>query len=492
MKPLSSFVMVIFGATGDLTARKLMPALYSLFSQGILSEKFFIVGVSRRGFSHEEFREMMRKAVKSKASGNGQQAIEKWKIFEKNIYYQQGLFEDKNTYGQLINLLSGFDKEIGACITRFFYLATPPENYSVILKHLDGSKLAMGCGQESRKWTRILIEKPFGKDLAGANMLEEQLSDIFKDHQIYRIDHYLAKETIQNIMALRFSNRFFEPLWNCHHIDNIQITFFEKEGIGNRGAFYDGVGATRDVAQNHLMAMLAYTAMDEPETFRTDDIRTQRIRVLEAIRCINPTEVKKYVVRGQYDGYRYEKNVKKGSVTETYVAFKLFIDNRRWEGVPFYLRTGKKMKHSLVQIDIQFKKPDSGLYSTYNCHDCTYADVLSIRVQPREGITLRFFAKEPGLSMSLAPVDMNFSYSSSFKKDINDSYEKILLDALLGDQTLFATNRGFKATWEFITKIIIGWNRQPPPEFPNYRNNSDGPEAGNAFIRKDNRKWLVE
>ena len=492
--------MVIFGATGDLTARKLMPALYNLCAENILPERFFVAGVARRKFSCEDFRSLMREAV-VKFSRTKKTETHIWQKLAKNLFYQDGYFEDEETYRKIIVLLSAFDKEIGACVTRFFYLATPPQNYSVILSHLEGSKLSEGCGQGSSKWTRIMIEKPFGRDLATAKKLEEQLSATFTERQIYRIDHYLAKETIQNILAFRFANNLFKPIWNKDYIDNIQITLAEANGAGNRGKFYDGVGALRDVAQNHLMAMLAYITMEEPKSFAASDTRAERVKVLQAIRCIEPGEVEQMVVRGQYGkalindkklaGYREEKDVDPASSTETYVAFKLFIDNDRWRNMPFYLRTGKRLKSSAVSIDIQFKNPKSQLFSAYRFPKEAHANTLRIRIQPKEGINFRFFAKSPGLSPELTPVNMDFSYEQSFKREMIDSYEKILIDSMTGDQTLFATNSGFRATWEFITKIMKGWKKMPVPKFPNYRAGSWGPNQADELIQRDGRHWLL-
>ncbi|KKS95562.1 MAG: glucose-6-phosphate 1-dehydrogenase, glucose-6-phosphate 1-dehydrogenase [Candidatus Gottesmanbacteria bacterium GW2011_GWA2_43_14] len=495
--PISPFVMVIFGATGDLTARKLMPALYNLTDQVLLPDRFFIVGVARRSFSDVQFRSLMLEAVNRFSRNKIKDEV--WKQLEKNLYYQQGLFEDKEPYNSLIPRLKSFDDELGACITRFFYLATPPQNYSQILSHLSETKLSEGCGQGSSKWTRVLIEKPFGKDLNEAKKLEEQLSRTFDEKQIYRIDHYLAKETIQNILTFRFANPI-EWLWNKDYIDHVQITLAESGGVGNRGKFYEGVGALKDVGQNHLMAMLAYIAMEEPQTMTAADTRKMRVEVLEKIRCQDEKSLDLNVVCGQYGpglvhgrqtvSYRQEKDVAADSLTETFVAFKLFIDNPRWDGVPFYLRTGKRLANDTTRIDIQLKNRESKLFQQFHLIQNAPGNVLTIRVQPKEGITLRLLAKVPGLVYEMKPVDMDFSYSTSFKKEIIDSYEKILVDSMVGDQTLFATANGFAATWEYITSILNGWGKQPPPKFPNYRAGSMGPAESIKLIERDGRRWM--
>lgn len=491
--------MVIFGATGDLTARKLLPAIYHLLEQGVIPDRFFIVGVARRPFSDQEFRNLIKENIIKLGKVEIKEEI--WKKLEKNLYYQQGFFEEEEPYNKLVSQLKLFDKEIGACITRFFYLATPPQHYSPIIRNLDKAKLDEGCGQGSSHWTRILIEKPFGKDMETAKSLEAQLSDIFDESQIYRIDHYLAKETIQNILAFRFANRLFKPVWCSEHIDNIQVTLAEDGGIGNRGKLYDGLGVLKDIAQNHLMAILAYIAMEEPESFRAWDIRRERIKVLRAVRLIEPHEVINMVVRGQYGkgvlkgkdvpGFRQEKDIDPVSTTETYVAFKLFVDNGRWKGMPFYFRTGKRLKESAVVVDIQFKNPLSKLFSTLQFSKEAHANTLRIRIQPKESINFRFLAKVPGVLHKLVPVNMEFTYERSFAKSPGDSYEKILLDSMLGDQTLFATSKGFLTTWDFVTKIIRGWDELPPPEFPNYESGSWGPKEADELIRRDGRHWLL-
>lgn len=490
---LSPFVMVIFGATGDLTARKLVPALFHLYTEKVLPEKFIIVGMARRPFSHEEFRALVKEAVRETDK------TEELNAFVESIFYQQGMFEDDKVYEEIAKTLKSFDEKMGTCITRFFYLATPPANYATILTKLSSSKLSEGCGQGSIRWTRLLIEKPFGKDLETAKMLEQKLSSIFEERQIYRIDHYLAKETLQNILYFRFANGLFEPMLDRDHIDHVQISLLENNGIGTRAKFYEGVGALRDTAQNHLMAMLAYIAMEEPHGLGSEAIRNERVNVLTSIIPNSEEKMDETVIRGQYLGalldgkeissYRQEKDVDPNSTTETFVSLKLFLNSKRWEGVPFYLRTGKRMGISQARIDIQFKNPTNSLFKQIQPAGNSLANILTIRVQPREGISLRFYAKKPGLSLALTPVDMDFSYLRSFKKDIDDSYEKLLLDSMLADQTLFATAAGFNATWEFMTPILRHWEKNSD-SLKFYAAGTNGPKESDILLAKDGREWM--
>ena len=495
------FVMVIFGATGDLTARKLMPALYNLLANGILPDNFLVVGFARRSLSHDQFRSMMKEAVVkySKDQNINYRILLK---LTNNLYYQQGFFEEITPYKEVVKHLLAFDKDRGACITRFFYLAAPPVNYPSILKNLLQSKLSEGCGQGSGRWTRVLIEKPFGKDMETAKKLEEQLSNTFTEKQIYRIDHYLAKEIVQNILAFRFANSIFENIWNKDHIDNIQISLMEAGGVGERGAFYEGVGVLKDVVQNHLMAMLAFTAMEQPKKLDVESIRTERVKVLQKIRRLTPGEIKANVVRGQYSSgalnghkihaYREEKNVDSASQTETFAALKLFIDNPRWQGVPIYLRTGKRMAKSVARISVQFKKVHNALFQNLPPDvERSHHDVLTFRIHPRPGISLQMLAKEPGLGFSLKNVKMDFSYENVFGMQTFDSYERLLLDSMIGDQTLFATNAGFNATWSLVTDILNVWGKESAPKFPNYKPGSWGPHEADLLIKKDGRYWLL-
>ncbi len=498
---IQPFVMVIFGATGDLTARKLMPALYNLLLNGILPGNFLVVGFARRDLTHDQFRIMMKEAVVkySKSDKIDYRILSK---LTNNLYYQQGFFEDTKPYEEVVQQLLAFDKDRGACITRFFYLAAPPVNYPSILKNLSESKLSEGCGQGSGRWTRVLIEKPFGKDMETARKLEEQLSHTFSEKQVYRIDHYLAKEIVQNILAFRFANSIFENIWNKDHIDNIQISLMEAGGVGERGAFYEGVGALKDVVQNHLMAMLAFTAMEKPKNLEVESIRAERVKVLQKIRKLTPNDIKSNVVRGQYGSgtlnehkilaYHEEKNVDSASQTETFAALKLYVDNPRWQGVPFYLRTGKRMAKSVARISVQFKKVHHSLFQNLPLDvERSHKDVLTFRIHPRPGISLQMLAKEPGLGFSLKNVKMDFSYENVFGLQTFDSYERLLLDSMNGDQTLFATNAGFNATWRLVTDILDVWEKENKSKLPIYKPGSWGPHEAENLIKKDGRHWLL-
>lgn len=501
MTPATSpLVMVIFGATGDLMHRKLMPALYHLIRDGAISKDIYIVGVGRREITSDQFREMMAGAVQD--AFRNEFDLPLWSNIIQRMHYSQGKFEEKALYENLTALLQGFDTESRACIPRFFYLATPPQHYETILTHLSQSKLSEGCGQGTSLYTRVLIEKPFGKDLDTARSLDRLLGSIFEERQIYRIDHYLGKETVQNILSFRFANGMFEPTWNKDFIDHIQITVAEDEGVGKRGEFYDGVGALRDVVQNHMLEMLSIVAMDQPRAFDPQSIRNRRVAVTQAIRCIKPSEVSRYVVRGQYDGYTREAKVNPKSVTETFVALKLELDTPRWRGVPFYLRTGKVLEKKVTEISIHYKKPkvctsDSDTLEGQVClfpEPDVMRNVLSIRIDPDEGIALRLMAKKPGFGMKLSSVEMDFTYAESFAGDAQPmAYERLLLDAIRGDQTLFSRTDEIDSSWTFVTKILNGWEKykEKAPLY-SYTRGTWGPSQADALIKQDGRRWYLE
>lgn len=467
----SPFVLIIFGATGDLTHHKLIPGLLSLFNKKMLPPEFFIVGFSRRAYADEEFRDSFEDLAK----------LEGWKEFSQHLHYEKGTFENKSGYESLIKHLNKLDAKVGACITRFFYLATPPQHYSDILDKLVSTKLSEGCGQGSNKWTRVVIEKPFGKDAETAKMLEEKLSKIFDEKQIFRVDHYLGKETVQNILAFRFANSIFEPVWNNKNIDHVQITWAEKEGIENRGNFFDGVGMLRDVVQNHIMQLISSVAMEQPRSFTKEDVRNERAKVTRAVTLAN-----KNVVRGQYDDYENEEEVEEGSDTETYVAMKLFVNTPRFQGVPFYIRSGKRMEKEVITISVVFIQTCHLLFKEYGCPEI--GNVLTFRIQPDEGITLRLIAKQPGAKLKLGSVNMKFNYKDDFGTTGLDAYEKILLDIFAGDQILFSRSDEIQNSWKLLDNILKTWENEK--NISKYASGSWGPEEGNALIEQDGKKWI--
>lgn len=477
---MSPFVIVIFGATGDLAEHKLFPALFSLFNKGLLGEKFYIVAFARRSFTDEAYRKFLRDEWFVAGLEERQ-----WDAFQKNIYYQQGYFEESSGYQQLDKKLKTFDAQAGDCITRLFYLATPPDKYLSILHNLKGFKLAVS------RYTRLAIEKPFGRDLDSARELDKRLSEIFKEKQIYRVDHYLAKETVQNVLAFRFANGFFEPFWNKNYLDHVQITFAEKEGVGARGSFFDGIGILRDVAQNHLLQLLATIAMEQPRSFSREDVRNERAAAIKAIRSIRPQDVASQVIRGQYEGYKEEPEVAANSMTETFVAMKLFVDTKRFEKVPFYIRAGKKMPENVVEIKLVFTQTCGVLFKQYGCP--VIGNVLTIRIQPNAGIGMRVVVKHPGAKLALDTVDMKYTYKEEFEERGDASYEKLLLDIFSGDQMLFNRSDELENSWKLISQIMEGWKRQNDSKkfvFPTYRIGTWGPQEANVLIEKDRKKWI--
>ncbi len=487
----SPLIMVIFGATGDLMHRKLMPALYHLVKKGEISQDLYIVGVGRREITREQFHDLMASSIQENVPAEIE--ITLWEHLIKRMHYVQGTFEDQELYTRLTTLLSQFDEETHACVPRFFYMATPPQNYEAIITHLGHSKLSEGCGQGTSLHTRVLIEKPFGKDLDTARKLDLLLASTFEERQIYRIDHYLGKETVQNILSFRFANGIFEPTWNADFIDHVQITLAETVGVGTRGEFYDGIGALRDVVQNHMLEMLCVVAMDQPYAFDAQSIRDERVKIMQSIAHIEPSDVSKYIVRGQYAGYTAEPDVSPESKTETFVAMKIMLKNQRWRGVPFYLRTGKMMKEKATEISIHFKKPvvctgDVCLFPEKDVR----RNVLTIRIEPDERIVLNLMAKKPGYGMNLAPVTMEFSYKEVFKADVQPAaYERLFLDCIRGDQTLFARTDGIESSWAFVSKIMDAWRNGTVPMYT-YERGSFGPAESTALLQNDARHWFLE
>lgn len=471
---MTPFVIIIFGATGDLAQTKLIPGLFSLYKNKALPDEFFIIGFSRREFAPGQFQDYFK----------DQKSNKEWMEFAKHLLYQAGSFEEDKGYNELNKQLEGIDKKMGACVTRFFYLATPPDHYQTILDNLVGTKLSEGCGHEGQSFTRVIIEKPFGKDLETARNLDRKLAEIFEEKQIFRVDHYLGKETVQNMLAFRFANGIFEPVWNKNVIDHVQITFAEEEGVGKRGKFFDGVGILRDVFQNHLMQLLAAVAMEQPKSFTREDLRDARAKVIESITYANGD---KPIVKGQYKSYRDEKDVVKGSNTETFIATKLLINTPRFEGVPFYIRAGKKMKKNLVEISVVFIQTCHILFKEYGCPEI--GNVITFRIQPNEGINLRFIAKTPGAKLGLESVDMKFNYKEGFGTQGLEAYERVLLDIFAGDQMLFNRSDELESSWKLITGILDKWKNEKD-EIQMYEEGSWGPKEAVDLIEKDNKKWL--
>lgn len=473
----SPFVLVIFGATGDLAHNKLIPALFSLYRNKQLPDDFFIFGFARRELTDDAFAELFDQFKND----------EQWAAFTRHLHYQQGLFDETKGYEELVGKLEELDKKMEACITRVFYLATPPANYNTILDNLRATKLSEGCGQGSNKWTRIAIEKPFGKDLETARLLDKKLAEIFEERQIFRVDHYLGKETVQNMLVFRFANGIFDPIWNKDYIDNVQITFAEKKGIEGRGKFFDGVGTLSDVGQNHLMQLLAGVGMDMPQSFSKEGVRDARAKALSAIACIEPEKVAENVVRGQFVGYTDEPDVNADSKTETFVAMKFFLNTPRFTGVPFYVRAGKDMPENLVEVSLVFKQTCHILFREIGCPE--EGNILKIRIQPNEGISIQLIAKVPGSQLQLGTTNMHFSYAEQYGTQGIDAYEKVLVDIFQSEQMLFNRSDELESSWSFIQKIQEGWKNPDVPLYT-YEPGTWGPKEADELIEKDGRKWV--
>ena len=450
-------IFVIFGITGDLAHRKLLPALLSLYVKKLLPPRFSIVGFSRRQFSREEFRELIRSRLNILP---GQFNEEDVKHFLDHISYEQGYFDSPIAYSRLADRLKKTDDAWGQCSNKLFHLSVPPNLYEGILKELANSGLTIPCDDKSG-WTRVLIEKPFGNDIETAKSLDKLLGKLFKEEQIFRIDHYLAKEALQNILTFRFTNPIFESLWSKEHIDKVHIKLYEKIGLEGRGAFYDPIGALKDVGQNHMLQMLALVAMDTPKKMQATDIRRERQKVLSSLKKLNSRQVVQNLVRGQYKGYLDEK-VNPESKTESYFLLKAEVENSRWKGVTFYLENGKALSETKTEIDIYFKNKIKGKKKVTKNEDILEQNILTFRIQPDEGIKIKFFVKTPGYGFDTEAKTLKFKYSDvpNFNLLKND-YERLIHDAFIGDQTLFASTGEIMASWEFITPILENLNKVP-------------------------------
>lgn len=460
MKTAIPTIFVIFGVTGDLSKQRLIPALLDLYAKDLLPKEFHLVGFSRGAYTAEEFHKFVRETVEEKSHQYSAGLVAS---FVERAHYCQGTFEEKEAYLRIAKTLADIDeKEIRQCSNKLFYLAAPPAYYAAIFDHLASSGLTIPCGGKNG-WTRVLVEKPFGKDLKTAQELEKRLSALFQEEQIFRIDHYLAKETVQNILAFRFSNILFEPLWSNRFIERIEINLHEQFGIEGRGAFYDGVGALRDVGQNHVLQMLALVAMEDPKELDATLIRRERSRALASLMLWEPAKEDSFH-RGQYAGYRNEEHVAKDSTTETYFRIIAEVDNERWRGMPWILEAGKHMPETKAEIRIYFKKTETCLCPADAEHH--HQNILTFRIQPDEGISVVFWAKKPGFTTALEPQVLSFNYKNSlFEQQMPGAYERVLYDCIRGDQTLFASTEEVEAAWRFVMAVMEKWKGTPVIEY---------------------------
>ncbi len=486
-------IIVILGATGDLTWRKLVPAIYNLYLDNWMHENFAMVGVGHSAQTEIQFRKHLQDGV-DKFSRRGKTKKKEWDKFAQCLTYHKGEVADTSTYTNIEKQIKILEKRWNATANRIFYMAVPPMFFDDIATQIGKTKLA-----QNKKTSRIVIEKPFGHDLQSAKELNQLLHSIFDECQIYRLDHYLGKETVQNILAFRFANALFEPIWNRNYIDHVQITVSEQLGVENRGNYYETAGALRDMIQNHILQLVCLIAMEPPVSFNADEVRNRKVDVLNALRKFRPEDVHKYAVRGQYGdgwiqgkkvkGYRKEPDVNSNSNKETFAAVKFYLDNWRWQDVPFYLRTGKRMNEPISVITIQFRPVPHQSFpveATGNWEP----NRLILNIQPHMGIRLRFQAKRPGLEMLLSPVEMQFNYTDAYSSGAPEAYETLLLDIMQGDSTLFMRADQVEAAWDILMPIIKSWETNPA-SFPNYAAGMQGPEDAEALIAKDGHNWIV-
>ncbi len=489
-KAAGACVFVLFGAGGDLTKRKLAPALFNLGKAKLLPENFAVIGVSVNELSLEDFRSQVTSFL---PDGTDSATALEW--FRKRLFYERGDFADPNTFTKLRDRLAAIDSELNTEGNYLFYLATAPKFFSQIVQQLGAAGLSR---QENGRWRRVVIEKPFGQDLDSAQALNRDIKSVLQEDQIYRIDHYLGKETVQNIMVFRFDNAIFEPIWNRRYIDHVQITNAETVGVEQRGGYFDTAGTLRDMVPNHVMQLLSLTTMESPVSFQADAVRNEQAKVLHSVQPLKSDDVLQNCVRGQYGagvlgeeqvaGYRTEPGVAAESRTETFVALKLNIDNWRWAGVPFYLRTGKRMARRHTEIAIQFKRMPFELFRNAPFRTL-HTNTLVIQIQPVEGISLSFGAKIPGPLLRVGSVDMSFEYSKYFGADAYTGYEVLLYDCMIGDATLFQRADMVEAGWRVVDPVLDVWRALPPRKFPNYASGSWGPVEADQLLQLGGRQW---
>ncbi|HUG43300.1 MAG TPA: glucose-6-phosphate dehydrogenase [Acidobacteriota bacterium] len=482
---------VIFGASGDLTARMLIPSLFRLYQQNLLARGFAILGTARTDKTDDEFRDEMREAVAKYSSSEADDQV--WERFARQLHYQAADTGNSEAFRHIEEKLEAIEKDRETGGNRLFYLSTPPSVYEGIVSGLNESELA---ARGSSAWRRIIVEKPFGRDLRSAQSLNEKLRSAFREEDIYRIDHYLGKETVQNIMVLRFANSIFEPLWDRRYIDHVQITGAEKIGVEDRGGYFEQAGVLRDMIQNHLFQIFSLIAMEPPISFDAGSVRDEKTKLIRSVRPLPPEEIDSVAVRGQYGagvsdgekvpGYREERQVAGDSTVETYAALKLYVDNWRWAGVPFYLRSGKRLPKRVTEVAIQFQRPPHSVFKQV-LGGPVDSNALVIRIQPDDGISLKFSAKIPGQTFHLRPVHMDFHYGTSFGRRSPDAYERLLLDAMIGESTLFARGDMVEASWQVVMPLLEHWKNQQEIDF--YEPGTWGPACADEFIEADGRRW---
>ncbi len=486
--------LVVFGASGDLTHRKLLVSIFGLFTKDLLNDRFYLLGCGRKIFSDEDFRKKAEQSIRENSDFLSSKDLN---TFISKLYYIDGDYNDANFYKRIKTRLAELEQKHKVYESLVFYLSVPPFLYATIVEHLGSAELACPKKLATTQQIKLVVEKPFGRDLRSAVELNNSITHCFNESQIYRIDHYLGKETVQNILMLRFANTIFEPIWNRNYIDNVQITIAETDGIEHRAGYYDTSGALRDIFQNHMLQMLALVAMESPISFEADHIRDEKVKLLRSIRAFDVNKLGDFCVRGQYGpgpingqevkGYLEEPGVAANSKTETFVAAKLFIDNWRWQGVPFYLRTGKRLPAKDTEIAITFKKVPYSMFSSVGLDELP-PNVLVLRIQPEEGISLSFQAKRPGSKICISTLNMNFSYKSVFLVDMPQAYQRLLLDCMVGDQTLFTRQDDIEISWQLLTPILQAWEQDESAPYK-YAAGSESFAEADRLIEADNRKW---